>query len=338
MKKKRIASLLVLAPLALLAGCATGSTFGLSANWFSNVSSTIIPADFEETLEYAVSYEKSVSSVQGKFTMDYPEGGTYTVKFEDGATESGQKTYVYTTELKTKVQYSLNGAKSAVMDEVVTTRVEFLDTANELKPLKSTREVHGTAPLTLPSSPNATLDKCYAKLDYIEDITYNHDNQKAIFNLTYLTKDGTKDDTQDNIEDQKIKIKCKGLFFDNEQLIPMLRAAELSSSMAIYTIDTTTRSLEKLSVKSGPKAVTLTQSVQFDANAETVEPTAFNANEISLAYGKQNSGGTHTFTLAQRGISDSNKYRNVCLKYSYPVINSHGTLTYTLTKANFYGS
>ena len=334
MKTKRFASLLVLAPLALLAGCSSASTFGLSANWFSNVSSTNIPSDFEETLEYAVSYERSASSLSGKFVVDYSDG-TYSVKLEDGAVD-GQKTYVYTTELRMNVQYSLNGGAPKEFQDVVKTRVEFLDTANELKPLRSTREVHGTVPLTTPSAPNATLNECYMKTDYVVDITYNHDAQKAIFNLTYYTKEGTKDNTKNNIEDKSIKIKCKGLFFDNEQLIPMLRAAELSSSMAIYTIDPTTRSLEKLSVKDGPTAVTLTQSVQFDADAETVEPTTFKANEISIAYGKPNSGGTHTFTLAQRWAPDSNKYRNVCLKYSYPVINSHGTLTYTLTKANFY--
>ena len=340
MKKKRILSLLVLAPLMLLGGCSTATTFGLSGNWFSNVSTKIIPADFEETLEYAVSYERSSSSLKGQFIVDY-QGGTYSVKFTGGATEDGQKTYVYTTELRMNVQYTLKDKagtvleKSTVIEDVVSTRVEFLDTANELKPLKSTYEAHTTIPDATPSTPKATLAACYLKENYIREISYNHEEQKATFNLTYFTADGKKDNTKNNIENKKIKIKCKGLFFDNEQLIPMLRAAELSSSMAIYTIDPITRSLEKLSVKDGPTAVTLTQSVQLAADTEPVERT-FNVHEIGIAYGKPNSGGTQTFTIVQRGVPDSNTYRNVCLKYSYPVINSHGTLTYTLTKANFY--
>ena len=332
MKKIRFLSLLAIAPLALLASCSTGNaSFGLSANWFSNVSSKTIPDDFEETLEYAVSFERSTASLKGKFTMDYPNGGTYTVKFEDGATEDGQKTYIYTTELKMDVQYSLNNTKSAIMQDVVKTRVEFLDTSNELKPLSSHREVKATAPVTTPSAPSAKLEECYMKLDYVMDISYNHEKNKAVFNLTYLTAISGFE----NIENKEIKIKNKGIFFDNEQLIPALRAAELSSSMSIYTIDPQTHSLESLTVKDGPKAVSVTQSVKLKSETEPTEKK-FEANEIGIAYKKKNSGGTHKYTIATCKVPDDNKYRNVCLKYEYPIINSHGTLTYTLLAANFY--
>ena len=341
MKKLRILSLLALTPLALLASCSTASPVGFSANWFRNVSTTIIPAGFEETLEYAVSFERSSTSLNGQFVMEYPEGGTYSVYFHDGSVTDDegneQKTYVYETTLTTTVKYTL-GTESITLPEVVTTRVEFLDTAHELKPLSSHREVHASAPFTTPTAPGAKLDACYVKLDYVMDISYNHEKEKAIYNLTYLTKDNEKDTTKNNIENREIKIKCKGTFFDNEMMIPVLRAAELSSSMSLFTIDTTTQSLDSLTVKEGPTAVTLTQRVKYstDTTPEEEEKT-FNANEISIAYKKQNSGGTHKFTIAQRSTSsDSNKNRNVCLKYEYPVINSHGTMTYTLTQANFY--
>ena len=336
MKKKRIASLLLLAPLALFAACSTTPKLGLEANWFNQVSTKTIPDDFKETLEYKVTFEQSTSSRNGNFSMDYPNGGTYTTTFEGGS-KDGKKIYVYSTTLTMQVQYTLNGEKSKLLDDVVTTRVEFMDVANELKPISSSRVVHATAPASTSSSPATTLSAAYKKLDYKTEITYNHEKQRASFNLTYLTAEDEIDTakSKNNIENREIKIKCKGTFFDNEQLIPALRAAELSSSMALYTIDSQECSLDKLSVKDGPTAVTVKQSVKLKTDEAATEHE-FEAYEIGLAYNKQNSGGTQTFTIAKRKAPDSNTNRNVLLKYKYPVIYSHGTLTYSLIAANFY--
>ena len=335
MKKKRIASLLLLAPLALFAACSTTPKLGLEANWFNQVSTKTIPDDFKETLEYKVTFEQSTSSRNGNFSMDYPNGGTYTTTFEGGS-KDGKKIYVYSTTLTMQVQYTLNGEKSKLLDDVVTTRVQFMDVANELKPISSSRLVHATAPASTSSSPATTLSAAYKKYDYKTEITYDHAKQRASFSLTYLTADGEKDVTKNNIENRSIKIKCKGTFFDNEQLIPALRAADLSSSMALYTIDPQECSLVKLSVKNGPTAVKIKQSVKLKAD-EVATEHEFDAYEIGLAYNKQNSGGTQTFTFAKRSKSaDSNTNRNVLLKYKYPVIYSHGTLTYTLSTATFY--
>ena len=331
MKKIRIASLLLLAPLSLLAACATTPTLILEANWFNNTNTKIIPDDFEEILEYSISFEKSSTALKGSFKMDYPNGGTYTTTFKSGATADGKKTYVYTTELKTEVEYTLNGVSSGTMSEVVTTCVEFLDVASELKPLTSWREVHATAPRTTPSNPFATLQACYAKLDYKNEFVYDHDKGTVTFTQTDLTSDATKKEPTVST----IKIGGKGIYFDNEQLIPLLRAAELATSMSMRSVDTTTGTLDRMTIKDGPTAVTLKQSVKLKSD-EKAEEREFAAYQINLAYNKQNSGGTHKFTLARPGNHDSNTYRNVCLKYEYPVIYSHGILTYTLTSADFY--
>ena len=329
-KKKRFAAILLVAPLALLAACSSAPKLALESNWFSNTGSNNVPDDFDETLEYAISFEKSTTALNGRFSMNYPKDGTYTVHFTSSATEDGKKTYVYETELKTEVEYYLDGASSGTMSEVVTTYVEFLDLANEMKPLKSWREVHGSAPLTSPSSPANTLDACYAKVDYRMEVVYDHEEEEATFTLTYLNTE-----TANESEVTTIDIDGSGIFFDNEQLIPLLRAAELSTSMSMRTIDPTTRTLDKMTVKDGPTAVTLKQNVKMKADEEAREYD-FNANEISISYKKQNSGATHKYTIAQRDLRDSNTYRNVCLKFEYPVIYSQGVLTYRLTAANFY--
>lgn len=331
MKKKRIASLLLLAPLALLGACSTTPTTALEANWFSSTSMKIIPDDFEETLVYDVSFTQSSSAKNGRFKMNYPNGGTYTVTFSSGATEDGRKTYVYKTELKMQVEYILNGISSGPIDDVVTTYVEFLDSSNALKPLKSQREVHSSAPVVTPASPASTLSKCYVTMDYKAAISYNHDKDQARYSFINLASNAT----EANFESKTIKLKGKGLFFDNEQLIPLLRAADLSSNMVLRTIDPTTNTLEKIAIKDGPTGTTVTQSIKRNTDQET-EPETIKATEISIAYNKRNSGGTHKFTLAKRESRDNNKWRNVCLKYEYPVIYSHGTMTYRLVSANFY--
>lgn len=315
MKKKRFASLLIVAPLALLAACNSTSALSLEANWLSN-KSKIPPDDFIETLEYAVTFEKSASATN--FYLNYSDG-SYKTTFTSGSVE-GQKTYVYETELSIKVQYTLNDTSVEFEDSVVT-RVEFLNTQNDLKPLSSMREVHATTPITSPSSPPASLEAgvAYRKLDYKTEVAYNNEDEKATFTETTAT--GTKS--------TDIKLKGKGLYFDNEQLVPMLRAAELSSSMSLRTIDPTTRTLEKITVKSGPTQSALNQTVKF----KETEKSDFDVIEIGLAYNKQNSGGTHVFTFA---TDKNNTYRSVLLKYEYPLIYSHGTLTYKLTTANFY--
>ena len=332
MKKKRFASLLLIAPLALLAACSAPQTIVLEANWFSNSSTKIIPDDFEETLEYEVSFTKSASAESSRFTMNYPNGGTYTVKLAGGATEDGRKTYRYTTELKMEVEYILDGVSSGVREDVVKTYVEFLDSSNELKPLSSWREVHGSAPRTTPLSPGATLKDCFVTFDTKTAISYDYETNKALFTLINLAPNATIDDQESRV----IKLDGKGLYFDNEQLIPLLRALDLNSSMTLRTIDLGTKSLEKVEVKDGPKSITLTQSVKRKTDEAAVEET-FKATEISIGFGKQNSGSEKKFVIASRDNRNSNKWRNVCLKAEYPVIYSHGTMTYRLVSANFYG-
>lgn len=321
MKKKRFASLLIVAPLALLGACSSTPGLALEANWLSN-KSKIPPEDFLETLEYAITFEKNDSATN--FYLNYTDG-TYKTTFSSASAE-GQKIYVYETELSVKVQYTLNDASVEFEDSVVT-RVEFLNTQSDMKPLSSMREVHATAPLTNPSNPPASLEKgvAYGKYDYKTEITYNNEDEKATFTITDLSSDLAAE----NAETTTIKLGGKGLYFDNEQLIPVLRAAELSSSMSLRTLDPTTRTLEKVAIKSGPTQSTLNQTVKF----KDTEKSDFDVIEIALAYDKQNSGGTQTFTFA---TDKNNTYRSVLLKYEYPVIYSHGTMTYKLTTANFH--
>lgn len=331
MKKKRFASLLLVAPLALLAACSNTPALTLESNWFADTSRKTIPDDFEETLEYAVSFEKSTSALNGAFSVDYPNGGTYKTKLEDGEVD-GKKTYVFTTELKIGAQYTLNGVSSEIMDEVVTTRVEFYDVANEMRPLSSVREAAVTYPTTFPTSPPAALETGYRKEHYKVELDYNWETEKALYTYTDLASE----ETAKTPKTKEIGVGGKGSYFDNQQLALVLRATELSSATSFRLIDITSESHESITVKEGPSAVTFKQRVKYKTDEEAVERD-YNAYEVGIALNKRNSGPTQKFTFAQRGSRDSNTHRNVLLKYDVPIIYSHGTLSYRLTVANFYG-
>ena len=319
------AALLLTAPLALLSACASTPELTLSSNWFSDTSTKSIPPDFEETLEYSVSFEKSADAESGNFRMEYPNGGTYTTTLKAGD-KNGTKIYVYTTTLKAEVRYSL-GNESAEFPETVTTQVEFLDISNRLRPLSSTRTVDASAPLYAPTAKPASLNDAFNRYHYETVINYNDDLSKAEYTIKDLSTDKT--------DKYDIKLNGKGSFFDNEQILLLFRAAELNKSMTFRTLDPTTRTVEKIVVKEGPSAVTVKKSVKL-GDSEAVE-REINANTLSIAYNKANAGATQTLTYAQRGDPLHNEFRNVLLTYSYPVIYSHGTMTYQLVSANFYG-
>ena len=340
MKKKRFASLLIAAPLALLAACSSTPSLELNQNWFKNTGLKDIPADFIETLIYDVSFEKSTSALNGKFSTDY-SGGTYKTTFKSNS-DNGQTKYVYETELSIDVQFTLNGESTEIMHDTVTTHVEFLEAQNNLKPLLSWREVHEHAPVTAPTNPPSSLKDGagYKTYNYKTETVYNYENMKATFTLTSLSvKDPEgSEEPKDVSESKQLKFKSKGLYVDNEQLFPALRAAELSSSMAIYTIDPTTVSLTKLAIKDKPTNVDSWKQTVKLKDDETAVEHDFKVTTIGIAYNKKNSGGTQKFTLARRGDkADNNELRNVVLEYSYPAIYSHGTLTYKLVSADFYG-
>ena len=340
MKKKRFAALLVAAPLALLAGCSSTPSLELNQNWFYNTGLKDIPDGFIETLEYAVTFEKSDSAVKNKFSTEYSDG-VYKTTFKSAPSENGQLKYVYETEFSVNVRFVLGENSTEIMHDTVTTHVEFLEAQNNLKPLLSWREAYTNVPNSSPSNPPSSLEKgvAYGQYDYKTEIVYDYDSSKANFKITYFNYKWSEETKkfEDVVETKAIKLKAKGLIIDNEQLIPVLRAAELSSSMPLYTIDYTTKTLEKLAVKEGPTNVdSHKQKVKLNGEEEATEHD-FKVTTLGIAYNKKNPGRTQTFTLARRDDSaDRNISRNVLLEYSQPAINSHGTMTYKLIAANFY--
>lgn len=329
MKKKFLIFPFVVAPLLLFTACNTTQSVVLEANWFADTTRKGVPENFSERLEYAISFEKSVSE-GGRFFVDYSEG-TYKTELRTGMAE-GKMAFIYSTELRINAQYTLDGKSSEKTEDVVTSEVAFLGVQDELKPIYARREANVTAPLStaFPGKSVTSVDQAYLKYRKKTETVYDYANNQATYSVYNLESE----ETATKPEVKKFNLGVKGLYFDNEMLFPLLRAATLSSSTVLYVIDAETGTMEKVSVKEGPAQTTLAQSVKFFGDEAATERN-FNASEFSLGFAKTNSGGSQKFTIANRTHAENNVNRNVVLKYSYPVIFSHGTLSYRLISATF---
>ena len=75
--------------------------------------------------------------------------------------------------------------------------------------------------------------------------------------------------------------------------------------------------------------------MDFEADGERVTVSNLAATKVTLRYDGSNSGQAQTLVYARKTDSHSNTYRNVLLRMDVPIVQSLGTLQYTLNKATF---
>ena len=346
MKKNRIAGLLTLAPLLLFAAC-TSSTpeLSLESNWLSYTTQQSVPVTAEgeaiETLKYDVTFSRYESTLNAPFKIHYSEGTYQTVLSSTTVTVDGksEQAYKYRTELNIKVSFSLNADQSETFSDSVVTETVFLSVAQNLRPIGSTRTVLSHVPLYMPSNPPKTLTDengngvAFGHYNYVLETDYSETN-KAKIKMTNLLVDeeAKEEDSNAGVSEYNVSTKGKGSYFDNEQILFLLRGVNLSSSLTFRTIDPTTRTVDKVKIADGPTAVQ--EACKFKMG-DTDLDAAIDAYEISLAYSKSNAGTSQKCVYAKNVGADGNVYRNALLRYEQPVLYSHGTLVYTLSDASF---
>ena len=346
MKKNRIAGLLTLAPLLLFAAC-TSSTpeLSLESNWLSYTTQQSVPVTAEgeaiETLKYDVTFSRYESTLNAPFKIHSSEGTSQTVLSSTTVTVDGksEQAYKYRTELNIKVSFSLNADQSETFSDSVVTETVFLSVAQNLRPIGSTRTVLSHVPLYMPSNPPKTLTDengngvAFGHYNYVLETDYSETN-KAKIKMTNLLVDeeAKEEDSNAGVSEYNVSTKGKGSYFDNEQILFLLRGVNLSSSLTFRTIDPTTRTVDKVKIADGPTAVQ--EACKFKMG-DTDLDAAIDAYEISLAYSKSNAGTSQKCVYAKKVGADGNVYRNALLRYEQPVLYSHGTLVYTLSDASF---
>lgn len=339
MNKKRVAGLILLLPLGLLAACGGGgpSSLSISQNWYD--SATTSQTDYsKEELEYTVKF--TPPSVPGDCTVTYEEG-TYKTSFETSRYEyadgSSANVYCYQTSLNISGRYNYKDVASKEFDDFVTSTVYFRMAGEGLVPIESKKEIKSTSPVANPSE-----SVFYEDIHIIYQTVYSTaDSYKAALTSAKIkailpdSEDPERSDP-DKIEPAEVKIDCNGSFFDNEEILFALRGLDMSAASSFYTIDPRTYDVTGTKFLEAPVATAFTPAndspLTIDGTAVTGEIQAYT---VHLSYDSSRSGPARTAIYAAKTDAQNNKYRNVLLQLEDPIPNGYGTLMYVLRSATF---
>ena len=336
MKKIRLAGLMLLAPLTLLCACSGGVPLSFAANWNRNTADSSV-SNTREELVYEVTFTPSETPA-GTLTAEYDEG-TYTTLLEnknltlsDGSSQEG---YVYTTKLTISGRFRLGSEVSETFTDTVTSTVSFLSASQRLKPVKSEKEVVSTSPVA--SSPSS-LENAFTTYHYTYDVSYDAGLTTATAVYTDLTEYKTEEGetVRRDPETREYDITGDPTYLDNEQILFALRGLNLSSAAATFrTINQVMGIVAEVSTSANSSAASsVKENVDFTMNGEAVKQE-IDAVEVPLTYLTTPSGQSQTLVYAATTDANSNTYRNVLLRMEVPVLQSLGTLVYTLKEAAF---
>lgn len=336
MKKIRLAGLMLLAPLTLLCACSGGVPLSFAANWNRNTADSSV-SNTREELVYEVTFTPSETPA-GTLTAEYDEG-TYTTLLEnknltlsDGSSQEG---YIYTTKLTISGRFRLGSEVSETFTDTVTSTVSFLSASQRLKPVKSEKEVVSTSPVA--SSPSS-LENAFTTYHYTYDVSYDAGLTTATAVYTDLTEYKTEEGetVRRDSETREYDITGDTTYLDNEQILFALRGLNLSSAAATFrTINQVMGIVAEVSTSANSTAASsVKENVDFTMNGEAVKQE-IDAVEVPLTYLTTPSGQSQTLVYAATTDTNSNTYRNVLLRMEVPVLQSLGTLVYTLKEATF---
>lgn len=325
MKRSRLAGLLLLAPLTLLAACGGGTpALSIAANWRKNTTVTGTEGT-DERLEYEVTFD---SDPQDGFSADY--SGTYVTKLTNRMitlNEGQQGGFRFETELKMDVSFSLNGEKSETFHDSVTTWIEMLPVQDKLRPVRSFREVVCNTPLAAPKS----IDDCSYLYHYSYSTSYDDALTLATVVYTSYPTGADAENGDPVIETKEYELDGSGTYLDNEEIFLAIRGITPSTSVSFRSVNTVMGGVRQLSFSD----VSDTQEpVSFEMDG-VPSPEQIDAVSVTVGYSGSRGGMPQTVILAKKTSDTDNTYRCVPLSMSVPVIQSLGTLHYTLRKASF---
>lgn len=315
MKKRRLAGLMLLAPLTLLCACGGGtSALNLSPNWYSDTTTTSITGTAEE-LEYEVTFEGTDTN----YAVSYDKG-YYKTKLSNTVGEDGKDLYLLEAEYRITGRYSLNGTTGDEFEDTMTSKVYFTSAKDGLRPVKSEKTVHTASPVR-----NPVADGMYADVHYNFTVEYDEALKTASYTVDYL------DPEVENLTGTE-SISASGSYLDNEQILFALRGIDYSSTVTFHSLDPQTLKNTSTGVIEAPTKGSETYS--FTLNGKEISETIETAH-LTVGYRSTQSGPRRRLVYAARTSAESNTYRNVLLRYENPVMLSLGTMTYTLKSATF---
>ncbi len=326
MKKKALAGFAAVLPITLLLCACSSSAVTLSANWYQSGDGSSVSGK-SERLEYEVTFQPKDETV----TFLTYENGTYVteLKAEPVALSDGKEILGYHlhSELAISAVYTVGNESQTFTDSVVSD-VYFKTLDYDLQPVKSIKKVRSASPLK--NNPK-TLEEAYEVYEYTLEIKYSDSLSKAEIAYTSTLP-------EEKTVEKKISVHNKSVFFDNEQLLFVLRGLDMKSSAGLKTIsplDLKERSVNMYT----PQAVSYNKP--FTVNGTPVEMSEEKpviAFGVKLMYDGTYTGQPQSLIYAANTAQSKNGvnlYRNALLFMEVPVLQGLGALQYRLINAQF---
>ena len=324
MKKKPFAALLLLVPLTALCACGSTATVPVKANWYRSPQQKGILSTTDERLEYDVTFESTGNS---DYSLAYDTGKYTTALTAEKVTYSSGETelsYHLHTELSITGRYTVHGETGEDFSDSVISDVWFLDVETHLRPVKSEKQVK----CTLPQNSPATLEDAYKTYEYTYSVEYDTALRNAEIGYTQTAP-------EEKSYEKTVSISDNTNFFDNEQILFMMRGLTLTSTVSFSTINPLNDSQTTgVAIATAPERTALSDYKFVMDGAEVTK--SIDAYKFGLSYQNSNPGREQTFVYAADTYSEGkNQYCNVMLKMSVPVLYNLGTLNYSLVSADF---
>ncbi len=327
MKKKALAAFTLLLPLTVLCACGGTAAVPLASNWLKFPDTTNIE-DKHERLEYKVTFEPGKRT---DFSVAYEEGSyvtSYTaeqITLPDNTVETG---YHLHSELSVAGRFTVKGETGERFEDTIVSDVWFRPITARLQPVRSVKQVKSHVPRANPDK----LENAATAYDYVYEVNYTKNAAKA---ETVYTQNLPEVDESKKVTKKTVSVGESTNFFDNEQILFVLRGLNMESAVTLKTINPSAIAVQNAAITAKPKLTTVSDFA-FLLNG-TEQKKEMSVHTFSLTYTGASPGQPQEFTYAANTSKDKgeNLYRNVLLRMSVPVIQDLGTLHYKLVSAEF---
>lgn len=325
MNKKNLYAALALACCLPFAACSQAQPTSFTANWRKNTVDALDTVNLSgtETAVYNVTFESGENS---SYSVDYPDGGTYTTRLS-----SKDGNYLYETELKIGVRFTYEG-ESENFNDFVCSSVIFESTQKGLRPVRSVKTSASHVPASAsPTSLNGA-DACYAA--YFTRVTTDY---SAYTCTTEYFTDETFEVAHESVKTQtrSFEVDDKYSLIDNEELLLAVRGIEGTSAKTVYVYNTSAGKLQKVQISQSSKASTDFDFTIVGRESEGTTQKGVSYVPFTLSISDANPGSSQTLWVAETTDVLNNAYRNVILRMETPVSFNLGTLIYELKSVEF---
>lgn len=329
---KRLALTLTALTLCFSSAC-LGSQPTVNSNlvagsyWLKNSEVNGI-GTINETCVYNLSFEPNIpEDKEEAFLTCNDMNGTLTTVLTN-STYEGVACYKFTTELKNSGTYYYK-AQSATFNDRITSEVYFLGLGDSFTPLYSKKYLLSTAPVIVPSSDEAI----FAVMEYTMESIYDRENKSATVKVT-AGEASTEDFKPNDSERLYENYDKSGLYFDNESLLFIPRAADFADngfSNSFYTIDGIVAKRQKLALTVNSSAPT--SSIKLPTY--TYNDVSYGETEISVYNANISIVDTFSGSTIQLYYATKTEHHRRLVQMKNQLAYSVGTIVYTLSSVSY---